>query len=177
MSDGDGEVRSGSLRPMEEVSAEIDAEVGKLRDRRVVTEIQALLVTPPTPIRLSWDYGAPGEAFDGWLVFRDPTERTGIAYCSQGFGPRTPWGLVFMNEPFPSIGMDCGWFPRFLDAYFDSFSATALPIWRVARRNKDTSVRTLITDELSWREAWTVVERMRKEDPGHRYDCEHDIPY
>jgi hypothetical protein len=134
-------------------------------------------VTPPTPIRLGWDYGAPGGTFDGWLVLSDPGQRTGIAYCDQGFGPKSPWGLIGIGEASPSMGMDSGWFRRFMDAYLDSFSATDLPIWKVVRRNSDTSSRTPITAEMPWEEAWKTVHRLRKEDSGHAYDCEHDISY
>lgn len=137
----------------------------------------AFRVAPPAPIRLAWDYGQPGETFGGWLVFSDPRRRTGIAYCDQGFGPKSPWGLIFTGETCPSMGMDSGWFQRFMDAWFDSFSAADLPIWKVIRRNKDQSAREPITGELSWQEAWDIINRLRQEDPAHRYDCEHDISY
>jgi hypothetical protein len=59
---------------------------------------------------------------------------TGIVYCESGFGPRAPWGLVWLgdveNEHMP-MGMDSQWFSTLLDAYFESFAATELPVWRV----------------------------------------------
>jgi len=160
-----------------EIATAVDEDLANLRDPRVLASIKALRVTPPTPIRLGWDYGAPGETFDGWLVLSDPGQRTGIAYCDQGFGPKSPWGLIGIGEASPSMGMDSGWFRRFMDAYFDSFSATDLPIWKVVRRNSDRTSRTPITEEMSWEEAWKIVHRLRKEDSGHAYDCEHDISY
>ena len=63
----------------------------------------------------------PGETLDGWLVFDDPGERTGIVYCDRGFGPKSPWGLITPGEACPSMGMDSGWSRRFMDAYLDSF--------------------------------------------------------
>ena len=75
------------------------------------------------------------------------------------------------------MGMDSGWFGRFMDAYFDSLSATDLAIWKVVRRDMDSGSRTALTSELSWQAAWDAVERLRKDDPEHRYDCEHDIRY
>jgi hypothetical protein len=160
-----------------EVTAALEKDLANLRDPRVRAGIDAFRVVPPAAIRLTWDYGQPGEKFDGWLVFNDPGQRTGIAYCDQGFGPKNPWGLVNTDEARPSMGMDSGWFPRFLDAYLDSFSATDLPIWKVVRRNKDRSSREAITEELSWDEAWNIVYRSREDDPAHAYDCEHDISY
>jgi hypothetical protein len=160
-----------------EVAAAVDEDLANLQDPRVLASIKAFRVTPPTSIRLRWDYGKPDETFDGWLVFSDPGHRTGIVYCDQGFGPRNPWGLIATRETSPSMGMDSGWFGRFIDAYWDCFSATDLPIWKVIRRNKDRSSRTPVTQEISWEEAWSIVYRLRKEDPAHEYDCEHDISH
>ncbi len=165
------------MRSAAEVAAAVDEDLANLHDSRVRAGITAFRVAPPTAIRLGWDYGKPGETFDGWLVFSDPEQRTGIAYCDQGFGPTRPWGLINTGETCPSMGMDSGWFRRFLDAYLDSFSAADLPIWKVVRRNKDRSSRTPITEELSWEEAWKIVYRLREEDPAYAYDCEHDISY
>jgi hypothetical protein len=165
------------MRSASEVAAAVDEDLANLRDPRVLASINAFRVAPPTPIQLGWDYGAPGETFDGWLVFSDSGQRTGIAYCDQGFGPKSPWGLITTGKTCPSMGMDSGWFRRFIDAYLDSFSATDLPIWKVVRRNNDRSSRTPITEEFSWEEAWKVVYRLRKENPAHAYDCEHDISY
>jgi len=73
------------------------------------------------------------------------------------------------------MGMDSGWFRRFMEAYWESPSATDLDVWKVVRRDRDWSSRTAITGELSWREAWDAIERMRKDDPEHLFNCEHDI--
>jgi hypothetical protein len=160
-----------------QVAAALDDDLRNLRDPRVRASIQACRVPTPTPIRLGWDYGKPGDTFDGWLVFEDPSERTGIVYCDAGFGPKTPWGLIITGESCPSMGMDSGWFRRFVQAYFDSFSATDLPIWRVVRRTKVDRSPEFITGELSWDEAWKIVMRLREEDPEHLYDTEHSITY
>jgi hypothetical protein len=160
-----------------EVTAALDEDLAKLRDPRVRASIHAYRLATPTPTRLAWDYGKPGETFDGWLVFADPVQRTGIAYCDHGFGPSSPWGLIATDETCPSMGMDSGWFRRFMDAYMDSFSATDVPIWRVVRWTKGDSSREAITEELDWDEAWKIVHRLREEDPAHAYGCEHDIAY
>ncbi len=46
---------------------------------------------------------------------------TGIAYCEFGFGPRNPWGLVFLSRG--SIGMDSAWYESFWASYFESMAA------------------------------------------------------
>jgi hypothetical protein len=167
------------MKSAAEVAAALDEDLANLRDPRVRAGIQAFRLATPAPIRLAWDYGEPGETFDGWLVFDDPEQRTGIAYCDQGFGPKNPWGLIMITtgETCPSMGMDSGWFGRFMDAYMDSFSAADLPIWRVVRWTRDDRSREPITGELSWEEAWETVYRLRDEDPSHFYSCEHNIAY
>jgi hypothetical protein len=160
-----------------EVAAAIDADLAKLEDPRVRAGIHACRLATPTPIKLGWDYGEPGETYDGWLVFDDPHQGTGIAYCERGFGPRSPWGLIATGEPIPRMGMDSGWFGRFTEAYFDSFSATTLPIWRVVRWTESYGAREPVTGELPWDEAWQIVDRLRQEDPAHKYACDHGISY
>lgn len=160
-----------------EIAAALDEDLTNLRDPRVRAGIQAFRLAAPAPIRLAWDYGKPGETFDGWLVFDDPEHRKGIAYCDQGFGPKNPWGIIITGETCPSMGMDCGWFRRFIDAYMDSFSAADLPIWRVVRWTSSDRSREPITGELAWEEAWEMVYRLRAEEPSYFYSCEHDIAY
>lgn len=160
-----------------EVAAALDADLHNLRDPRVRASIEAFRVPMPNPIRLAWDYGEPGETFDGWLVFDDPGQRMGIVYCEKGFGPTSPWGLITTGDTCPSMGMDSGWFRRFIEAYLESFSATDLPIWRVVRWTRGDASHERITGELSWEEAWRMVDRLKKEDAAHLFGCEHDIGY
>jgi hypothetical protein len=160
-----------------QVAAALEDDLRDLRDPRVRAGIQAFRLPTPAPIRLAWDYGKPGETFDGWLVVDDPGQGTGIVYCDQGFGPTNPWGLIATDQTCPSMGMDSGWFRRFLDAYFDSFSAADLDIWRVVRWTQADRSREFITEELSWEEAWRIVERLRGEEPGYFYSTEHNITY
>jgi hypothetical protein len=75
----------------ESLTAQIERELARLNDRRVIAHIRERLVPPKTQMR-PWDYGAPGEAFPCWFVFEDKPINAGIAYCESGFGPRTPWG-------------------------------------------------------------------------------------
>jgi hypothetical protein len=102
----------------------IESELAATLDVRAVAAVRKGLVTP-RPVRLNWDYGQPGEQYPGWLVFDHAAESgTCIVYCDQGFGPRCPWGLTSSKEEGGGrpMGMDCGWFPSFLDAFRDSFA-------------------------------------------------------
>ena len=114
-----------------------------------------------------------------WAILNDSNSNTGIAYCESGFGPRAPWGLVWLGDSEDkrmSMGMDSGWFSTFLDAYFESFAATELPIWRVFKTGS-SGTREPVTDENFWEPTWERVTECRKADPASRYDCGHSITY
>ena len=77
------------------------------------------------------------------------------------------------DESRISMGMDSGWFFTFLDAFFDSFSATELPIWRVFTGDFPGSANYKpISAEGSWDSAWQQIEALRKADPHGRYVCD-----
>jgi len=154
----------------------IEDEVASVSDSRVIAHIRGVLVEPHIVLH-DWDYGEPGQQYPCWMVLEDPDTGAKIAYCEYGFGPSCPWGLVGPDSrPRPSIGMDCGWYTRFLDAYFESFAPTELPIWRVFRREPDRT-QTPITDEGSWNATWARVYELRSNDPANAYVCHHSIAY
>jgi hypothetical protein len=100
----------------------LEAELVELQDPRVVAHIRSLFVEPVAVVR-GWDYGAEDEAYPCWSVLEHVQSNTGIAYCEYGFGPAHPWGLVFLTgTEHMSIGMDAGWYSRFLEAFFESGS-------------------------------------------------------
>lgn len=161
----------------EDVAALVREDLGDLADPRVLAHLSSLLVIPPQRIILGWDYGKPGEQFPGFLVLDHAASGTGIAYCQHGFGPQNPWGLIFTHrESPPSIGMDDGWYPRFLDAYFESKAASELDIWRVRKREPGQEAEWLTGDQ-SWDEAWRRVTALRQSDSTCRYDCEHAVSH
>jgi len=155
----------------------IERELESLSDARVLGHIRGLLVEPEVVFR-AWDYGKPGEQYACWTVLRHAASKTGIAYCENGFGPRCPWGLVGVEEDDEpgSIGMDSGWFMSLLDAYFDSFAVTELPIWHVFKETSSWPGEP-VTEEGSWDVTWERVERYRKEDPASGYHHHHSIAY
>jgi hypothetical protein len=153
----------------------IDSELDCLSDARVLRHIRSLLVAPSAVLR-AWDYGAPGERYPCWAVLDHSPSNTGIAYCERGFGPRCPWGLVWLGGDRPmSMGMDSSWFPTFLGAYFDSFASTDVPIWRVFEVSSTTEVA--VTDESAWELAWERVRDCQQREPRRRYEVGHGIRY
>jgi hypothetical protein len=155
----------------------VDGELAQLSDGRVVAHVRALLVEPTVAMR-HWDYGREDERYPCWTVLRHSASNTGIAYCEHGFGPRSPWGLVFLEaEGRPSIGMDCSWFTTFLHAFFESAAATDLPIWRVFKTEGTAGEGQAITDEGEWDATWAKITAFRESDPANQYHCWTSIHY
>lgn len=154
------------------IKAAIQEEVSSLRDIRVRAHIERLLVEPKPMLR-GWDYGLPGEKLLCWTVLEHPFTGTGVAYCEQGFGPLCPWGLVWLDgdERHLSIGQDCGWFSKFLEAVYEA-ALVDLPIWRVFKTAN--GVRESLTPEGGWDETWKQVMTLREVDPKGRYECDTD---
>jgi len=156
----------------------VERELERLSDVRVTTHIRGLLVEPK-PVLRDWDYGKPGEQYLCWAVLNDSHSTTGIAYCESGFGPRAPWGLVWLGNDehkHMSMGDDSGWFPSLLYAYFESSAAAELSIWRVFKTDS-SGAREPITGEDSWEKTWIQIAECRKADPASRYNCDHSIAY
>lgn len=61
-----------------------------------------------------WDYGSHEIEYPCWVVFESSRD-VGIAYCESGFGPKAPWGLLWLKGP-RNMGQDCGWFPSLEEA-------------------------------------------------------------
>ena len=107
------------------LSSLIEAELQHITDVRAVAAIRARLIGA-VQVMLDWDYGAPGQQFPGWVVFRDPPTHTEIVFCAEGFGPSRPWGLIGPEGDQRPMGMDSGWFQSFTDAWLDSWVAADL---------------------------------------------------
>jgi|SRR5882672_7303057 len=97
------------------VDALVEREVGRIAQADLASLIGSLRVPTRCELR-PWDYGEPEEAYPCWIVLEHPASNTAIAYCEEGFGPRDPWGLLFIKGPHSSIGMDSGWFASLEDA-------------------------------------------------------------
>jgi hypothetical protein len=171
------EVEKHMTATPELLKALVEAELNLLSDGRVLTHIRSLLV-PAKPVLRLWDYGSDGEQFRCWTVLEHPASNTGIAYCENGFGPRSPWGLVHLegSKDQTSIGMDAGWFTTFLQVYFESQAVSELPIWRVEKTDA-LRRRHFLTCEGGWDETWAQIMSLRESDPANRYGIAHSIQY
>ena len=154
------------------LKALVKDELARMADARVTNHIRSLLIEP-NPVLRDWDYGEKGQQYVCWTVLEDYASKTGIAYCKSGFGPRAPWGLIWLEDS--SIGMDSSWFRTFLQACFES-AAASLPIWRVFK-TEPSGVHLPITAEGGWNETWKQVMEKRREDQISRYDCDTSIVF
>lgn len=165
------------IKKSSELVVLIESEIKKISDPRVLSHIQQLLVAP-YEISRAWDYGQPNQEFVCWSVLEHPQSNTGIAYCEFGFGPRSPWGLVFLSGSAEqmSIGMDCNWYTSFEEAYFESKVAAELPIWRVYRQHiSEEYPGVALTPEGDWDATWEEVYRLRDGDKTCRYNCSQTV--
>lgn len=153
----------------------IEAELAQLDDNRVIAQIRSLLVEPKI-MRRRWDYGVEETHYPCWTVLSHKSSNTDIAYCEHGFGPSMPWGLVSSEGP-TSMGQDCSWFRTFVRAYFDSFAATELPIWRVFQSKGPGERSEPITEEGAWDDIWKQVMALREQYPAHQYDCDTSVRF
>jgi hypothetical protein len=103
-----------------EIVALVERELSRIADDGWVRRIHQLLVSPH-PVNRAWDYGEPHEQFTCWTVLEHNPSNTGIAFCSDGFGPAYPWGLVFLSGPHMH-SMDSAWFTSLEDAVRNSMA-------------------------------------------------------
>jgi hypothetical protein len=109
------------VKDVKEILEIVERQLLLIPDTKLVNRIRELLVTP-YPVERKWDYGAPDQHFICWTVLEHSPSNTGIAFCSEGFGPTYPWGLVSLLVPHTNIGMDCSWFASLEDAMRDSMA-------------------------------------------------------
>jgi hypothetical protein len=160
-----------------EICIRLQGELDGLSDDRVQAHIRRLLVDPVL-VHRNWDYGTKGQTSPCWTVLPHASSDTAIVFCEFGFGPGSPWGLVSdSGSPYLSMGMDSAWFTKFVEAYFESFAATELPIWRVFKQDDDIYPGVPLTDEADWKSTWAEVERLRKSNSLALYNCDHSIKF
>src|SRR5262245_53639229 len=98
-----------------EVTRLVEQQLRAIAQPDLVALARSLLVAPRLESR-PWDYGEPNQSFPCWVVLEHPSSNTGIAYCAQGFGPSSPWGLLFLSGEHIGMGMDSAWFASLEDA-------------------------------------------------------------
>ncbi len=97
--------REGEIAAIEEL-------IARELERITQPDLVALAQSLRTPLRQEdrpWDYGHDGQTHPCWIAFTHVPSNTAIAYCSEGFGPTHPWGLLCLTEP-RNMGIDSQWF-------------------------------------------------------------------
>jgi hypothetical protein len=87
----------------------------------LLAAVRPLLVVPRMEMR-EWDYGVEGQTYPCWFVLEHQPSKSGIAYCAEGFGPTYPWGLLFLQGEWLSMGMDAGWYGSLEGAFRESMA-------------------------------------------------------
>lgn len=77
----------------------------------------------------------------------------------------------------PSIGMDSQWYTTFLQAFFDSSAAGAMPIWLVFKKCKSTGTKEVVSDRVDFHEAWAKVLLLKDSDPLNCYFYDVCVKY
>jgi hypothetical protein len=101
-----------------DVQSLIDAEVATISAQAVRKLFAQHCIAPRLEMR-PWAY-ATGTSLPCWIVFEHRASNIGICYSEQGFGPRCPWGLLWLEGGRQDMGDDSGWFQTLEEAVRDS---------------------------------------------------------
>jgi hypothetical protein len=101
-----------------DIEALVDREISRIQQPDLVAFAKSLRITARLEDR-PWDYGTDGQTYPCWVSFEHAASNTAVAYCAEGFGPRCPWGLLWLTEP-RNMGMDCQWFVSLEEALRES---------------------------------------------------------
>jgi hypothetical protein len=143
----------------------IQKELDKIIDPIVRAGIGEVLVEPTSHQR-KWDYSTTNELFTCWLIGKDSFVETSIIYCKQGFGPKTPWGLV--SNSIDYFGMDFAWYNNLLDCYLESFHAGELPIWGI-EKIENNNTKEIIVEKLTLDKAFAFRDSLSDSKQNTNY--------
>jgi hypothetical protein len=99
------------------VDALVDAEVAKASDPALVEVMGRYRVAPRLVMR---EWGCAADAsLPCWIVIEHAASNTGVCYSEHGFGPRCPWGLLWIEGRPQDMRDESGWFTTSEDAVRD----------------------------------------------------------
>ena len=90
-----------------------DAEVKQISDPKVAALIQQWRISPRCELR-PWSYADAD--YPCWLVLEDKHSNVGVGFCEHGFGPKCPWGLLWLTGNHRHMGDDSAWFSSLEEA-------------------------------------------------------------
>jgi hypothetical protein len=143
----------------------VKSEMERITNPIVKNALEDILVNPIQHMR-KWDYGTKGEEFVCWTVAIDKNSDTALVYSDYGFGPESPWGLVFQSYLY--FGMDTGWFTNLKDSFLDSTMSSELLIWNVEKKINAFS-KELIAANLTLKESFALRDKMTLGDSAFVY--------
>jgi hypothetical protein len=164
------------IETVEQMEALFADQLSSVRDPIVLDALKTLAVLPRPHIR-EWFYGDPELQYLCWMVLEHPESGIGIVYSDYGFGPESPWGLVFLKDNL--IGEDCGWFGCLERAFYDSYGSLPLKIWNVLEKEDDGQFRFLegpLTDDEAYQITHQLYE-MHKPKPNAYFSEPRYYPY
>lgn len=100
-----------------EIEAIVNAEVARFSDGGLAESFRRFVVAPRHEPRI-WDWAPGALEFPTWVVAESQRYNYGIVYSENGFGPQSPWGLVFSSER--NFGADYCWYSSLETAFLDS---------------------------------------------------------
>ena len=105
------------LLQVEAIQAIVAGEIEKIADSALASALRSFLISPRMELR-SWDWSTDHPEFATWVVAESERYNYGIVYSENGFGPRSPWGLVFSSQT--NFGADYCWYTSLESAFLDS---------------------------------------------------------
>ena len=105
----------------ESIASILRTQLDEISGDSIRDQIRRLLIAPRVEHRV-WDYGSDEQTFPCWFVLEHLESNTGIVYCDEGFGPRCPWGLMFLTGEHLSMGPDASWYPDLGAAFLESMA-------------------------------------------------------
>jgi hypothetical protein len=157
----------------QDVTLLVQQQLDSIQDLLVKEAITALLVEP-TCLEREWDYGYEGQTYPCWAIAEHVASNTLFVYCEYGFGPRTPFGMVFLSGPNLGMGMDSSWYTSLEAVFYESFAGVPVPIWSVIRWQSQDDSR-LIATNLTSPDAYELAEKLNQQQ--YIPNGDHPRPY
>ena len=104
-------------RSPEEIQTVVLSEIARFSDPALASALRSFLISPRMELR-TWDWSAGALEFPTWVVAESQRHDYGIVYSENGFGPESPWGLVFSSHS--NFGADYCWYSSLQAAFADS---------------------------------------------------------
>ena len=107
----------GPTRSVEEVSSIVAQQMSSIQNTEIVDALRSFLVPPRLEMRV-WDWTKERLEFPTFVVAESQRYNYGIVFSDNGFGPDSPWGLVFSSAR--NFDADYCWYATLEEAFLES---------------------------------------------------------